>query len=227
MNKYGWYVLNKFWDDGRGTYPVSPDERYQMGVSSPQQRLDNLKDAGLLDEEVTFDNIIPLLDQYTKAQREWSKNWDLFRKEHGTLLETLHWVLGNILMDPSIDQKILMHVIEHCAVGVLHISIAHNAGASESVFNALLDKNAKKDTTGDTKGGEIGCFCLNNPNVQPNVIDRIVRKTKKAFIKKDAINHKNTSTKTLSFILESSTSDAIKKEVLFVLYQKGGLHIHL
>lgn len=222
---YGWYVLHHF-DNGRATYyDVSPDQEY-ANAPSPRMHLDHFRALGLIDQVPTFDNLVPLVEQYSEWYETVVESSSLYDEEEkrGGLMVTLHWTLCNILQCPTLDAAILRHVVR--TFPRFTIPIVYNTSCPEDVMVALLEHSGtKRDPTRETNGGEIGCFILRNKMTPAAVIDMIAKKTKRTTIQRDVMVHTNVSRDTLVYLSQNGRSDRVKSEALAQLVRRGWLNV--
>lgn len=220
---YGWYVLHSPRTGHKDEwYENDPDARY-ANAPSPRVHLEHFQKLGLLDTVPTFDNFVPLLDQYMEWYKRVDENWNIFTQEEKAkgLMVTLHWTLSHVLCDPNIDVKILEYVYQKY-LSKFAITLVYNASFPERLLREMIENTGKKtDPTKGTKGGEITCFVLHNKYISGDIVDLCARKTKKVTIQRDCVGHPNVKRETLVYLAKEGKNENVKKDARNALIEKG------
>lgn len=217
IRTYGWYATHYISHiDG------TPSDKTVGGdpINAPSWRtnLKNLEALGVKD-------VVPNPENFERLRLmtiEWNKQpYDTRPEPLTAQAETAHWILNDILKDPTLDTAMF-----RAFVSWRPITIIENPGCPEDVIRSLIETSGtESDSSKKTKGGEMGIFALYNRALSPALVDLCVRKAKKASTQKRAMEHQNISRASLVYLVNSGKTDAVKREALLLMFQKGWLTV--
>lgn len=223
---YRWYTSHDTYV-GRDDYYSTDDDQSLFSETHSHNIETALEPLGILDEVPNFDNLIPLVDEYSKWWERVDKSWKVYEnaQKARSHLVALHWILGRIIQDPTLTDRdrILEYVARNSPNNI--IEVVYNPKVSESLLLEILYRDPKKDPTQKTKGGEVGCFVLHNKHITWKVVDVVARKTKKIGIQRDCVGHPNVLRETLVFLSKDGKSSTVKKDALKVMMERGWLDV--
>lgn len=231
---YEWYCRNEFrqWtfkgiDEYFEHTPIDLDQKYS-NFPSHRTYLDKITSLGLGDQVVTLENIKPLIKRlgewWDKVDESWSNYTD--DEKNGHEMNSIRFVVGNILKDPTVDPEILRYSFLHNPKGV--IDVVKSSVCPDDLLVQIIKGSGKKgDTTTKTKGGDITCFVLMNPTVSGEIVDLCSKNTKRINNLEGVIFHRNVRKDTLVRIYHDPKvkSDKLKMSVLEVMVKKGFLKV--
>ena len=222
--RYNWIMMTERTYRWYSEHDFSDDRAYDC----PHSKEFSIKDFdvfGVTDQVPTLENIRPLLDEYASWWKSVEKDWNNYRDPSNGHLRGVHWTMGPLLKDPTLKDRKRIHEYVVKNHTKWSIPVVGNPSVDESIHLALLNTTKKNDPTGDTKGGEIGCFILFNKNATGRVIDIIARKTKKVKIQLDCARHGNVTKETLVYLMNEGRSSSVKTSSMKRLMDLGQLKV--
>jgi hypothetical protein len=221
---YGWYTKTHFLPGGE--YFIVDRTGVKPCFEECDESLQdhNLKELGVFDKVPTPENMNPLIDMYSTWWETVEKDWNEYTKNQRGPLVTLHWILSQVLQDPTCDPEIIRYALK--SSGKFTICCVYNPSCPEDVVRDLVSKSkTKNDPTTKTNGGEVTCFVLANKKLPSHLVDLCARHTKKATNQRSVVSHPNVSKETLVFLSKEGKSPRVKRDALEALVEKGWLTV--